>query len=298
MQQDQERKQRMTSVLLRVGVVVVALAVVAGLTIFALNRDSGDGVNVTQGEAPSAATEHGGIVLTSSTDLAEGDGLGQIDAGELPETGGEAPAGVEPREEGEPPHLVIYTDPGCPHCASFEAEQHGQLAEWLDEGLITVEYRSVAFMDQASQNNYSSRAVNAFYCMAEESPENYGSYVTEVTANQPQGEMSNDELSELASANYDADISDCVDGGDYRAFTSYSDRLGSAEDSVTGTPSIWIDDVEWGTTERPFREVVEEVIEEYQSETDGGSGDDGSDADESDSEDAAAEDDSAEDGEG
>lgn len=272
-QQEQERKQRLTSVLLRVGVVVVALAVVAGLTIFVMNRDGGDGVNVTQGEAPGAATEHGGVILTSAADLAEGDGLGQINADELPEAGDEAPAGVGPREEGEPPHLVIYTDPGCPHCASFEAEHHAQLAEWLDEGLITVEYRSVAFMDDASQDNYSSRAVNSFYCMADESPENYGSYLAEVTANQPQGEMSNDELSELASTNYDADISECVEGGEYRAFTTYSSRLGSAEESVSGTPSVWIDDVEWATTERPFREVVEEVIEEYQSEAGEGSED-------------------------
>lgn len=271
MQQEQERKQRMTSVLLRVGVVVVALAVVAGLTIFALNRDGGEGAS--SGPAPSAATENGGIVLASSTELLDGDGLDEIDADSVPGDSGEAPGGVE-GDEGELPHVVIYTDPECPSCQAFEGENHEQIGQWLDEGLITVEYRSVNFLGQ-----YSQRANNAVACMAEESPENYFSFLGQATIS---GEMSTDELSSLAADAYGADISDCIDDGDFRAFTSYVTNQASAESSVEGTPTVFLDGEVLGDwREGAFTAAVEEAIE--------GSGEQDGDAEDSEEDEAPTE---------
>jgi len=262
MQQEQERKQKLTSVLLRVGVVVVALAVVVGLTIFVLNRDD-SGPEASEGPAPAVANEQGGIVLTSSTELAEGDDLGQIDASDIPEVDSDLPVGVTEREEGEPPHVIIYSDAYCIHCANFEAEHSAQMKEWLDDGLITLEYRSIAYLN--SSTNYPARAANAYACMAEESPESYGDYVAQVTANRVNNdEISNDDLAALASDTYDADISSCIEDGTYRAFATYTTRQAQAN-GIEGTPSVYVDEVSWADSERPFRELVEEHIEEYQA---------------------------------
>ncbi len=263
MQQEQERKQKLTSVLLRVGVVVVALAVVIGLTIFVMNRDD-SGPAASEGPAPAAANEQGGFTLTSSTELAEGDDLGQIDASAVEESESDMPPGVTERAEGEVPHIIIYSDAYCIHCANFEAEHAEQLKEWLDAGLVTVEYRSIAYL--GSSTNYPARAANAFACMVEESPENYSDYVAQVTANRVNNdEISNDELAALASDTYDADISQCVEDGTYRAFASYTTANARAA-GIEGTPSVFVDEVSWADSERPFRELVEEHIEEYQSE--------------------------------
>ncbi|NDK32727.1 DsbA family protein [Nesterenkonia haasae] len=265
LQQEQERKQKMQSLLLRIGVVVVAVAVVVGLTLWVVNR--GDNGSYTEGPAPAAANEQGGFVLTSSFELVEGEDIGTVDAediGDVPaaESPEDMPVGVEPREEGEPPHVLIYTDAACPGCGSFESAYHQMLTEWVDAGAITLEYRSVQFQPMA----YSARAANAFACMAEDHPENYLSFLGSVTAERAQGaEYSNDELAARAQNDYGVDISDCVEDGDYRAFVSYTTDLASAN-SVTATPSIFVDG-EQVEDIMNTGEVILAAVQEYQDET-------------------------------
>ncbi|RJN31537.1 thioredoxin domain-containing protein [Nesterenkonia natronophila] len=265
LQQEQERKQKMQSLLLRIGVVVVAVAVVLGLTLWVVNR--GDNGNYTEGPAPTAANEQGGFVLTSSSELAEGDDIGTVDAENIEdvpaaESPEDMPVGVEPREEGEPPHVVIYTDAACPGCGSFEAAYHQMLTDWVDAGAITLEYRSVQFQPTA----YSARAANAFACMAEEHPEHFSPFLGSVTAESAQGaDYSNEELSARAEDDYGVDISDCVEDGDYRAFVSYTTGLASAN-GVTATPSIYVDG-EQVEDIMATGEVILAAVEDYQSET-------------------------------
>ncbi|MGQ7787802.1 DsbA family protein [Nesterenkonia sp. PF2B19] len=266
-QQEEEAKQRRTSVMLRVGVIVVALAVVVGLTFFIINQRAGqERMTASEGPAPASANEQGGITLTSATEIIDGADLGTVDASDVPESETELPIGVEPGEEGEPPHLVVYADVNCVHCANFETEHGEQIKEWVDAGQITVEYRMVGFLDQNSTTNYSSRGANATVCMAEESPENYLDYLAEVVTHQPQGELSNDELVARAEA-YGADIESCVEGGTYRAFVTYTSRQASAQ-GVGGTPTVYLDDEDWSTSEMGFREFVESRIGDADADED------------------------------
>ncbi|WP_150461957.1 thioredoxin domain-containing protein [Nesterenkonia ebinurensis] len=264
LQQEQERKQKMQSLLLRLGVVAVALAVVIGLTFWVLTREGGG--SYTEGPAPAAATEQGGFVLTSSSELAEGADLGTIDSDELDDVaigeGAEGmPTGVQPREEGEIPHVIIYTDAGCPACGTFESAYHGLLMQWLDAGAITLEYRSVNY-----QPGQSARAANAFACMAEESPENYFSYLGAITSERAQGaDYSNDELLARAQNDYGVDLSDCINDGTYRAFVNYTTTLASAS-GANATPLIWVDD----QLADPYMEtgdLIMAAVQEYQEET-------------------------------
>lgn len=264
LQQEQERKRKTQSLLLRIGVVVVALAVVVGLTFYVVTR--GDGGSYTEGPAPSVVNEQGGVVLTSATELAEGDNLGTVDSEQIDESlivdaaAGELPPGVEPREEGEPPHVVIYTDASCPGCGNFETQFHQILSQWLDAGAITMEYRSVNFL-----TSYSARAGNAFLCMAEEHPEHYSSFLGTITAERTQvTEYSNDELAARAESDYGVDISECIGNGDYRAMVNYTGTLAS-ENGIPGTPDVYVNGErvnDLGTT----AQVVLSAVEEYQEE--------------------------------
>lgn len=251
MQQEQERKERTRSLLLRLGVVAVAVAVVVGLTFWVVNRGGGGGGQHTTGQAPSVANEHGGITLTSTTELAEGDDLGEVSTGEVP--GGDLPAYVE-TEEGEVPHVVIYTDPSCPACQQFEAENHEQIGEWLDAGQITVEYRSVNFVGQ-----YAQRANGAIACVAEESPEHFYDFLGQATVNPDQ---SVDELVSAADG-LGADISQCMDDNEYYAFTGYTTAQAQAQE-IQGTPTIFVDGEQIeGWQEGAFAEAVNSAIEDH-----------------------------------
>lgn len=60
------------------------------------------------------------------------------------------------------PHTVtIYEDLQCPACANMEAQLGDQISAAIDAGEIRVDYRMLSFLDRASTNDYSSRALNA-----------------------------------------------------------------------------------------------------------------------------------------
>lgn len=264
LQQEQERKNKTQSLLLRIGVVVLTLVVVGVLVFFAFFR--GDDDSYTAGPAPSVANEQGGITLSSTSELDEGASLGEIDAENLDDAetseSGDLPPGVESREEGEVPHVVIYTDAGCPSCGNFESAYHTMLSEWLDAGAITLEYRSLAWISPP----YSSQTANAFACMAEEAPENYQSYLGEVTSLAAENqELSNDELASYADQNYGVDISECVSDGTYRAFAQYTSNL-AEENGIRGTPTIYVDDQEVPEYMNAGDHILE-AVQAYQEET-------------------------------
>lgn len=89
---------------------------------------------------------------------------GSDTSGETPEA---VPAGVTGDygvvigDENAPTELVFYEDPQCPVCQQFEAAIGDQVATAVEKGDVRVEYRVVSFLDDASTNQYSSRAANA-----------------------------------------------------------------------------------------------------------------------------------------
>ena len=160
---------------------------------------------------PSLAGAEGGFVLTSPTE-------------------------ISPEGQSDVPHVVIYSDPACPACAEMEAAFHSDLHQWLEEGAITLEYRSVAFV-----SDYSDDAANAFACMAEESPENYFAYLGEVTAERvTTDELSEEELTERAEGQ-GADIGQCVADGTYDGFVEATTESALEDGGIEGTPTVLID---------------------------------------------------------
>ncbi|MFC7402096.1 DsbA family protein [Citricoccus sp. GCM10030269] len=270
MQEDQRRQEKRRSLMVRWGVVigvVVVVAVVVGVIFMNSSRSIPDA-----GPAPSPGNAQGGITLTSTTELAPGDeGLGEVDASkvEVSESSGQPPEtipGAEARPEGEPAQIIIYADANCVHCHEFEAQNADQLNQWLDAGEVTVEYRMLDFLDNPATGNYSSRAANASLCMAENSPENYNSFLEQIFASyaEHQGEgMSDDELQQLASG-MGADIGSCMDGNEYRPYVKYTGAK-AREAGIPGTPSVWVQGQEWSTNAesgQSFTEWAQGVIDE------------------------------------
>lgn len=147
-----------------------------------------------------------------------------------------SPADISPDGQSDVPHVLIYSDPACPACAQMEAAFHSDLERWLTEGAITLEYRSVAFV-----SDYSNDAANAFACMAEESPENYFAYLGEVTAERVTvDELSEDELTERAGRQ-GADIGECISNGTFGAFVEDTTQTALDEGGIGGTPTVIVD---------------------------------------------------------
>jgi protein-disulfide isomerase len=68
---------------------------------------------------------------------------------------------------GEPKaRLTIYEDALCPHCGSFEKLMGSTVNQLIQTGAVQADYYMVAILDEG-RDNYSSRAANAAYCVAE-----------------------------------------------------------------------------------------------------------------------------------
>lgn len=66
-----------------------------------------------------------------------------------------------------PVTVDVYEDFLCPACRQFEESAGGTLSALVDEGTVQVRYRPMAFLDQASTDDYSTRALNAAAVVAD-----------------------------------------------------------------------------------------------------------------------------------
>ena len=253
MQEQQRRQEKRRSLMIRWGVVIGVIAVIAlvvGIIAVNSSRSIPDA-----GPAPSAGNVQGGITAVSGTELAPGDvPEGQVDAASVPapeQAAGEITTvpGAEERPEGEPAQIIVYADANCVHCAGFEQSNGAKMQEWLDAGKATVEYRLVGYLDNSATSNYSSRAANAAVCVAEQSPENYVPFLGQMFAAYTGQGISDDELKSMASG-LGADINSCVDGNTYRPFVKYTTAK-AQETQIPGTPSVWVQGQRWDGNANP-----------------------------------------------
>ena len=264
-QEEQRRKDRRR----RTGVIwgsVLAVVLVIGLVVaFVLNRNGDDAA--AAGPIPAVTDEQGGVELTSATDLAEGAGEREVDPSriEVPKQSAssqpETLPNTEARADGEPTRIVLYADFNCVHCADFESSNADQIEQWLEQGEATVEYRMVDFLSAPNNQNFSARAANAAYCVAEQAPEHYNAFVTDVFgAYEGHGGkgLSDDELAQRAEA-LGADVSDCMEQDTYRPAVAYTTQKAKAA-PIQGTPTVYVDG-QWWTREQAFQEWASPIVE-------------------------------------
>jgi protein-disulfide isomerase len=86
----------------------------------------------------------------------------------------------------EPKAVVsMYEDFLCPHCAAFEQQFGPTINKLVDAGVIAADYYMVGILDRPQNQNYSSRAGGAAYCVAEESNDAFRRFHAALYAQQP-----------------------------------------------------------------------------------------------------------------
>lgn len=250
MQEDQHRRDRRRRSLLIWGSVLAAALAAALVVAFVLGQGA---TKVPEaGRMPAVANAEGGVTMTSPTALSDGgDDVGEVKAADVqvPEPSEEQPETIPATAapaEGEPHHVVVYADFNCVHCSEFEHDNSERLNTWLESGKATVEYRLVDYLSTPGNRNYSARAANAAYCVAEEAPESYDRFVTALFAEyeQHRGKGLSDKDLIARAEDAGADVSSCIRDGDHRAAVAYATNKAQAA-RVTGTPTVFVDGKNW-----------------------------------------------------
>jgi protein-disulfide isomerase len=200
--------------LIIVGAVVAVLAIIGGLTWFAISRGDTTGEAVTPSGTPGNTDGYAVVV-------------GDADA---------------------PLTMKFYEDPQCPVCQQFEAAVGDQVDQAVADGKVKVEYHIVSFLDgRGSPNEYSSRAANAMYAVADVAgPEAFAKFHQLVYDNQPPEGTDGPEDDQLIAWAVEAGADEAavrpqIEDKIYEQFIeNATDQM--SKDGVTGTPGVFIDD--------------------------------------------------------
>jgi protein-disulfide isomerase len=209
-QQAAERRRQFVIV----GAVVAVLVLIGGLTWFAISRGDTTGEAVTPSGTPGNTDGYAVVV-------------GDPDA---------------------PLTMKFYEDPQCPVCQQFEAAVGDQVDQAIAGGRLKVEYHVVSFLDgRGSPNEYSSRAANALYAVADVAgPEAFAEFHRLVYANQPAEGTDGPEDDQLIAWAVEAGADEAavrpqIEDKIYEQFVANAtDQM--SKDGVTGTPGVYIDD--------------------------------------------------------
>ncbi|WP_192497082.1 DsbA family protein [Gulosibacter chungangensis] len=148
--------------------------------------------------------------------------------------------------DANPTEIKIYEDFLCPTCSVFHEESGDFLNEQLAAGNISLTYHPIAFLVNASTDEYSQRASNAAVCVADQAGVlAYASMHSLLMENQPAqgGEgLSDQELITFAEQAGAGDISECVANRTFGPWLEEALKEAKRVD-VSATPTIRIDGV-------------------------------------------------------
>lgn len=146
----------------------------------------------------------------------------------------------------EPKAVVsLYEDFLCPVCGNFEQTFGPTISKLIDSGAIATDFYMVAILDRPANQNYSSRAGAAAYCVADEdtTPDKqaFRRFHAALYAQQPSetGTLfpTNQQLIETArQAGVIGKVPDCINSGRNPDMVKGL----AAATNVTGTPTVRI----------------------------------------------------------
>lgn len=147
-------------------------------------------------------------------------------------------------QEGSPePKVVlsIYEDFLCPHCREFEQQFGPTMSQLVEAGTIAADYYMVGILDRPQNQNYSSRAGSAAYCVADQSTDTFIRFHAALYAQQPSETATkfptNIQLAETArQAGAESGTADCIKSDRYVGMVQ---RLAQST-GVTATPTVRI----------------------------------------------------------
>lgn len=134
-----------------------------------------------------------------------------------------------------------YLDFICPFCQSFHDRAAAGLKQMVDAGKITLVTHPVAYLDQKSTNNYSTRASAASACAADAGK--FSEYVDVLFTNQPAeggAGPTNDQLVELGKqAGLTDEFAQCVKDGRYITWAGKVSNDASQK-GIVATPTVLV----------------------------------------------------------
>jgi len=232
LREQNQKKAKRSKLVIQISVVLVALGIVGGvaavIAIEAANRVAAPVVD----DAPKNLSEFGGLKI--------GVGLQAFTADKTP---------TPEASETKAPEIIIYVDYQCPICQAFDLPNSSQIRSWVDTGAATVEIRPISFLDRASLNEYSSRAANAAFCVANFEPDSYFDMHSNLMINQPaegQEGLDDNELFKVAeqSGAGTNEVKGCIQN---KSFADYIEQhtqnvLNTPQQgvTVTGTPTVLV----------------------------------------------------------
>jgi len=118
-----------------------------------------------------------------------------------------------------------YVDFMCPYCGQFYENSSADLADAVKAGDITLNLHPISILDRLSQGtNYSTRAANAVYCVADDNADAVYPFYDALFQNQPaenSAGLDDDKLLSLAKqAGASGDVESCIADGDYTDFVA------------------------------------------------------------------------------
>lgn len=176
----------------------------------------------------------------------------------------EAPPGVASGDDSGiaigtgPVKIDLYADFICPACQAYEAATKSTMDQAIKDNKVTLIFHPVAFLDDKSTTNYSTRSANASACASEGGK--FREYVEALFTNQPPeggAGLSDDELIRIGGevGLSDSSFGECVKDKKYRKWVNHVSDKGS-ERGVTGTPTIYVNGKEIERTPEALASAV------------------------------------------
>ena len=206
---EQKKKERRRSLLIQAGVVAVVALIVIGTTVAILGSRDDQAESVGP---PAGFNDNGGIVLGDAT---------------------------------APVTLTVVEDFACPHCQAFEEANADLLDSFIGGSEVKVEFRPIAFLDQVSTDEFSSRALNATACVVEDEAANFAQMHRLLYANQPaEGGpgLTDDQLIDLAvqAGAEETTVSTCITGRAHDNWVEATTNRTTDEQWFSGTPTVLV----------------------------------------------------------
>ncbi|GAD34971.1 putative protein-disulfide isomerase [Microbacterium sp. TS-1] len=140
--------------------------------------------------------------------------------------------------------LDTYIDFMCPICGQFETTYGPEILDLVADGTITLNIHPISILDRYSQGTeYSTRAANAMYCVAEADPDTAVPFMQAMFEQQPAEQstgLTDDQILQIASDAGVTGIDSCVTDRTYASFVTAKTKETPIQPGASGigTPTI------------------------------------------------------------
>lgn len=140
--------------------------------------------------------------------------------------------------------LDTYIDFMCPICHTFEDTYGGEILDLVNDGTITLNIHPIAILDRYSQGTeFSTRAANAMYCVAEADPDAAVPFMQAMFKAQPDENstgLTDAQILDIAKGVGVTGVDSCVTDGTYKKFVASMTQETPVAPGASGigTPTI------------------------------------------------------------